>query len=232
MKRKITFVLPCYNEKENIIKLIQAISEEIVNNDYEILVVDDNSPDRTYEAIMDLNHPFVNAILRKENRGLANSIRCGIENSQGDIIVVMDSDFNHQPKYLPFMIDNIRYYDCVSGSRFLYGGRMESRWRHYMSWLFNIFTRIMTGGFITDSLYGYFAIRRNVLFSVDFDKVFWGYGDYGIRLFYYLQKKNIHVLQFPAINGRRLSGRGNTGFFKVFWQYFVAVIKLTLKERF
>ncbi len=90
----------------------------------------------------------------------------------------------------------------------------------------------MTGGMITDSLYGYFAIKRKELDAVNFDDVYYGYGDYCIRLFFYLQKRNVSVLQFPAINGKRLSGKGNSSFFKVFKLYFKAVIKLTLKERF
>ena len=231
-RKFISIVLPCYNERENIFQLILAIKAELEGYQYEILVVDDNSPDGTYQALFDSTIPNVVPILRTSDRGFAKSIRCGIEMSKGDIIVVMDSDFNHQPKYLRFMVDNMRYYECVSATRFQYGGAMNSRSRHYLSWSFNIFTRMMTGGMVTDSLYGFFAIKRKVLLSLDFNTIFWGYGDYCIRLLFYLQKRDISILQFPAINGERLGGKGNSNFLKVFRQYFIAVFSLALKERF
>ena len=227
----VSVVLPTYNEKGNVIPLIKEIHKNLEGYQHEIIVADDNSPDGTYEAVKSLNYDFVKPILRTENKGFANSIRCGIEHASGNVITVMDSDFNHQPEYLPFMIDNIQYYDCVTASRFLYGGAMDSRLRHYLSWIFNIFTRILTGGRITDSLYGYFAIKRDTLNTLDFDKVFWGYGDYCIRLFYFLQVNRKNVLQFPAINGKRIDGEGNSRFLNVLFQYTKAVLKLTLKER-
>ena len=227
----VSIVLPTYNERDNIVPLVQLIHECVKSHNHEIIVADDNSPDGTYQALVDLNKGYLKPILRTEDRGFAKSIRCGIENSNGDIIIVMDSDFNHQPKYLPFMIDAVQHYDCVSASRFVYGGQMNSRTRHYLSWIFNIFTRALTGGKVTDSLYGYFAINRDVIELVDYDKVFFGYGDYCIRLYFYLQKDNISMLQFPAVNGERVAGEGNSNFIKVFRQYFIAVLKLVLKER-
>lgn len=227
----ISVILPTYNEKGNVIPLIGEIHKSLDSYDHEIIVVDDNSPDGTYEEVQNLNLPFVRTILRVENSGLANSIRCGLENASGDIFVVMDSDFNHKPDYLPFMIDSLRYYGCVTASRFLYGGRMDSRSRHVLSWLFNIFVRVSTGGQITDNLYGYFAIKRVTIENINYDRVFWGYGDYYIRLLYFLQRQAVNILQFPAINGRRLSGAGQSNFIGVFWQYFKEVIKLAFKGR-
>jgi len=233
MTDKISVIIPTYNEKDNIVPLVLEIHKQLKNYDHEIVVVDDNSPDGTYKAVKAIDSaPYIKAILRTEDRGFAKSIRCGIENSVGDIVLVMDSDFNHQPMYLPFMVDSIRFYDCVSGSRFLYGGSMDNKSRHLMSWIFNIYVRIMTGGQVTDSLYGFFAIKRKAIQNVDFNDVFWGYGDYCIRLMYYLQVNKTEILQFPAVNGKRLAGDGNTRFFKVFRQYFVAVLKLTYKIKF
>lgn len=227
----VSVIVPCYNEKGNIVALIEAIHENLLFVKHQIVVVDDNSPDGTYEAVKNLNYDFVKPILRTENRGFANSIRCGLENADGNIFVVMDSDFNHQPKYLPFMVKNIEFYDCVSASRFMYGGSMDSRFRHYASWIFNIFIRIMTRKYITDSLYGYFAIKRETIESIEYDKVFWGYGDYCIRLMYYLQENKANILQFPAVNGVRLAGEGNSRFVKVLCQYTMATFKLVFSKQ-
>jgi len=228
---KISVILPSYNEKDNVIPLIGEIHHALADRDHEVLVVDDNSPDGTYAAVLALEDPHARAILRTENRGFANSIRTGLEQASGDIFVIMDSDFNHRPEYLPFMIDALEHYDVVSGSRFVYGGKMDSRARHLLSWSFNIFTRVMTGGQVTDSLYGLLAIKRTVMERVNYDDVFWGYGDYCIRLMYYLQRQEVRILQFPAVNGQRLAGNGNSRFVKVFWQYFREVVALTVRER-
>lgn len=231
LSEKISVIVPTYNEKGNIMPLIDSIHNELADYDHEILVVDDNSPDRTYQAVLELNYPYVKTILRIENPGLANSIRCGLEDAEGTIFIIMDSDFNHQPKYLPFMIQSLSHYDCISASRFLYGGKMDTRLRHILSWSFNIFVRLMTRGKITDSLYGFLAIKKNAIEKCNYDNIFWGYGDYCIRLMYYLQKHNVNILQIPAVNGKRKAGKSNSRFFKVFWQYFKETIKLTYRVR-
>lgn len=227
----VSVILPTYNEKGNIVLLIDEIHSNLASYAHEIIVVDDNSPDGTFKEVKGLNLPFVRPILRTENRGLANSIRCGLENAHADILVVMDSDFNHKPEYLPFMVDSLKYYDCVTATRFLYGGSMDSRIRHILSWLFNIFVRLVTVGQINDNLYGYFAIKKETIAKIDYDTVFRGYGDYYIRLLYFLQKDRVSILQFPAINGRRLSGVGQRDFLGLFWRYFRETIRLAFQGR-
>jgi dolichol-phosphate mannosyltransferase len=222
----VSVILPCYNEKENILVLCKAINTELNEYTHELLVVDDNSPDGTFDMVSNSSLSYIKAFQRKKNPSLAESIRHGIEKSNGSIIVVMDSDFNHRPEYLPVLIENIKYYDCVSVSRFVYGGSMGSKFRHISSWIFNIFTRVLTRTFITDSLFGYFAIKREELVKIDFDKVFWGYGDYCIRLMYYLQKNNTSVLQIPGVLGERLGGKGNTRLIKTLLIYTNEVLKL------
>ena len=226
----ISVILPCFNESGNIILLIEAIHTELNAFPHEIIVIDDNSPDGTYNLVCAKNFEFVKAIQRTADPSLAKSIRTGIEHATGNVIIVMDSDFNHQPKYLEQMVVNLKYYDCVSASRFVYGGNMESRLRHILSWVFNIFVRIVTRKYVTDSLYGYYAIKRSVLEKLDYNKIFWGYGDYCIRLMYYLQLQEVTILQFPAENGKRPSGEGNSRFFKVLIQYTIATLKMCFNK--
>jgi dolichol-phosphate mannosyltransferase len=226
----VSVVLPCFNEREGITILIEAIHNELYFIPHEIIVVDDNSPDGTYKFVQGKNYPYVRSFLRTSDYGLAKSIRKGLEEAQGNILVVMDSDFNHQPRYLPFMIRNLEFFDCVSASRFLYGGKMFPRWRHLSSWIFNVWVRILTQKFITDSLYGYFAIKREILKKLDFDKIFWGYGDYCIRLMYYLQSIGVSILQFPAENGERLTGTGKSRFVRVLLQYIKTTLQLVWSQ--
>ncbi len=226
----VSVILPCYNEKGNILPLIDAVHQELHFVPHEIIVVDDNSPDGTYMRVQQKNFPFVKAVLRTSDPSLAKSIRMGIEKAKGDILVVMDSDFNHQPSYLPMMIKNMEFYDCVSASRFVYGGKMDKRWKHLCSLLFNIWIRLLTRKNLTDSLYGYFSIRRDILEKLDYNKIFRGYGDYCMRLMFYLQQQKAKILQFPAENGKRFSGTGNKNLIKVFFQYIYATIKLALTD--
>lgn len=229
----VSVVLPTFNERGNVVPLVGAIRAALAGVAHEVLVVDDDSPDGTADAVRAAypDDPAVRVIVRTTDKGFAKSIRAGIEHARGDAVVVMDSDFNHQPAYLPFMVDSLRYYDCVLGSRFLYGGRMFPRARHLLSWLFNVFVRCATGGQITDNLYGYFAIRTEVLRRCDFDAIFDGYGEYCIRLLHALQRGGVNILQFPAVNGERLKGAGNSRFLKTFWTYFKATVRLALGGR-
>ena len=129
------------------------------------------------------------------------------------------------------MVKNLEFYNVVAGSRYVYGGGMDSWWRHNLSWVFNLFVRFGTGKYMTDTLYGFFAIHRSVMEKMDYDKIFWGYGDYCIRLMYYLQQKKYTILQIPVINGRRLRGVSNSRFLKVFGQYTWETFKLVVRER-
>lgn len=222
----VSVILPCYNESESILSLVDAIHQQLLYRNHEIIVIDDNSPDGTYNLVKNAQRPYIRALLRTKDPSLGKSIRHGIENALGAAIIVMDSDGNHKPESLPVLLDNLKYYDCVSASRFVYGGSMGNRFRHICSWLFNIFTRILTRTFVTDSLFGYYAIRRDVLNKLDFDKIFWGFGDYCIRFMYYLQKNNITILQIPGVLGQRMGGQGNTRMIKTLFQYAIEVMRL------
>ena len=222
----VSVILPCYNESGNIIPLIEAIHVELGFCKHQVVVVDDNSPDGTYNLVFEKKFDYVKSILRTSDPSLAKSIRRGLEEADGDMLVVMDSDFNHQPSYIPQMVKGLEYYDCVSASRFLYGGKMNNRFRHMASWVFNVFVRVLTGKSITDSLYGFFAIHRRVVNKLDFDKIFWGYGDYCIRLMYDLQEQQSTILQIPAVNGDRYAGTGNSNFFKTLFQYTIETFRL------
>ena len=228
----ISIIVPTYNEINNIIPLVNAIHIELKGYKHEIIVVDDNSPDGTFNKIKSLRLPYVKLILRKKDRSLGKCIGSGIKSSEGKFLVVMDSDFNHKPYYLPRMIDNLVYYDCVLGSRFVYGGGMSSYFRDLFSWMFNIFLRIILRGSITDNLSGFFAIKRDLVDLLDYEKIFYGYGDYYFRLLFYLQKENVKILQIPVIYGKRLSGSGNSlfGLANALCKYLFEALKLTFKK--
>ena len=122
----ITIVLPTYNERENIVKLILELQEVFneIDAKHQILVIDDSSIDGTAKVVIDKfkNDQNVKLILRKSDKGLAVSIRQGIEQALGDIVLVMDTDFNHKPKDAVLLFQVARFVDLSIGSRFIFGG--------------------------------------------------------------------------------------------------------------
>jgi hypothetical protein len=111
-------------------------------------------------------HATVRLVVRTQDKGLANSIRDGLILAQGRTLVVMDTDFNHDPAMIPQMVDLLRYYDLVIGSRFVMRGGMEDRLRYHFSQLYNVFIRALFQTQIQDNLSGYFAIRRERLYAL------------------------------------------------------------------
>jgi dolichol-phosphate mannosyltransferase len=169
--------------------------------DFEVVVVDDNSPDGTAEAVRQnfAANPRVKLFVRTEGRGLATAIRYGVEHSTGEILVFMDTDFNHDPTILPQMVKFLEYYDIIIGSRFVMAGGMEDKFRQFSSRIYNYAIRLLFGTPVHDNLSGFFSIYRDKLLSMDLDQIYYGYGDYFIRLL--------------MVGNNRLQNAGSAGFF-------------------
>ena len=228
---RVSVVLPTYNESGNIGRLIAALREAGQSlRELELLVVDDDSPDKTADVARGAG-AGVRVIDRTDERGLATAVRRGIENAKGDVVVVMDTDFNHQPEMIPQMVDFLRYYDLVTGSRFTVGGGMEERGRYRLSFLFNLFCRMLLRTKLQDHLSGFFAVRREAILALDLDDVFGGYGDYFIRLLVEFLARGSTVLEVPVYYHARSHGESKTQFLRTFGRYTRAVVRLALRPR-
>jgi len=228
---KTTVVLPTYNESGNIVRLVDQLLA-LPAEGLEVLVVDDNSPDGTAGLVREKfsADPRVRLIVRETDRGLAKSVRCGLEAARGESLVVMDTDFNHDPALVPMMADLLRHADLVVGSRFVNGGGMEDEFRYYCSWGYNLLIRFALGTRIQDNLSGFFAIRRSMLQQVDFDKVFFGYGDYFFRLLFDATSKGGTLLEVPVFYVKRTEGVSKTNFVSVLWKYSKALGRFVSEE--
>lgn len=219
----VSVVLPTFNEKENIVLLVEELRERFRSalHSYEIIVVDDRSPDGTAAAVSAAFGDDANVLLivRPERPGLAFSIREGIERSTGSVIVVMDTDFNHKPSDAVVLFEIARQVDLVIGSRFIFGGGMPSFLRYCLSYLYNIFLRLLLGTRIDENLSGFFAIKRECMFSLEFDKIFWGYGDYFFRLLLQSQRAHFRHVELPVSYGTRVAGDSKTQLLRVFTRY-------------
>lgn len=230
----VSIVLPTYNESGNIVELLRRILEAVEALERcEVIVVDDSSPDGTADIVRREfeNDPRVRLHVRAGERGLATAIRKGIELSSGKALIVMDSDFNHDPKYIPQFLNLIQYYEVIVGSRFLYGGGMYSRWRYYSSLLYNIFIRLVLGIPVNDKLSGFFAVRRETLRRLEFDRIFYGYGDYFIRFLMVIVDLKLSILEIPVYYDNRPAGESKTMFLKEFARYTISVLRIRFSKK-
>jgi dolichol-phosphate mannosyltransferase len=232
----VSVVLPTYNEREGIAELVAEVLAVArrAGLEPEVLVVDDASPDGTaahVEAAFRAD-PAVRVLVRRGERGLAGAIHRGIREARGDVVVVMDSDGNHDPALLPLMVRCVDDFDVVIGSRYVLGGGMlTSRFRYWGSYAFNVLVRAVLGLNIHDSLSGYLAFRPGLLRPLDPDAVFYGYGDYAIRLLHQVVRRGGRVLEIPTVYRFRKGGESKTRFLAYFWTYLASVLRLRLIGR-
>ena len=227
---KVSVILPTYNESKNIIPLIEDIEDYLghAEIDHELVVVDDNSPDGTAQLVRDrMEHdPNIVLLVRTQERGLATAIKHGILNSSGQVVAVMDTDFNHDPKMLPQMVMFLEYYDIIIGSRFTMGGGMENNTRYYFSFLYNIFVRIILRTQVQDNLSGFFSMRREKLLRMDLDRIFQGYGEWFIRLLFLAWREGYNMLEVPVFYILRRHGQSKSRFLRMLFNYSKTILSL------
>jgi len=225
---QVSVILPTYNEADNIVPLIHELKRHLAIP-HEILVVDDSSPDRTAQVAQEAfaNDPSVRVRVRHQDRGLATAIREGIECSQGQKLLVMLTDFNHDPALVGQLVDLSAGADMVIGSRFCPGGGMATRWRYYCSLIYSRwFVGPLLGTRVRDNLCGYYIIHRDKVMQLPLGKIFYGYGDYFFRLLWYLKKAGGSILEVPAFYRARPSGKSKSNLPGMLLRYTWEVVKL------
>ncbi len=228
-EKSVSIILPTYNESGNILTLVDAIKVAVPPDwQFEILVVDDNSPDGTYELVRKRAEldPSVRAILRTTDRGFAKSIREGIERAEAARVIVMDSDLTHDPAEIPRLLHVGQIYDIVSGSRFCAGGRMVDTTHYVISMLFNWTLRLLLRTQVQDNLGGYFTARRENILRLPANEIFYGYGEYYFRLLYFAQKAGYTIVEIPSSYLLRGTGTSKSNWLKMVWSYSLAAIRL------
>jgi len=223
----LSIILPTFNEEGHITDFIKEIKKNIpAGTNYEILVVDD-STDKTGETLStnfgsDSN---VRIFLRKK-RGLATAILYGIKSAKGERILLLDMDFNHDPKHISMILELGKYFDVVNGSRYIWGGGMENAENRWMgSKLFNKFVGVLLGMSTTDNTGGYIIFKKELLKNLNIEKIFTGYGEFCIRLIYGFKLIKASLIEFPVVYGKRRSGESKTHFSKYIFIYTWAAIK-------
>lgn len=229
-------IIPTYNEKENIEKIIRAVFA--LDKCFHILVIDDGSPDNTAGIVKDLaakefaDRLFI--IERKGKLGLGTAYIAGFKWALAhgyEYIFEMDADFSHDPKDLPrlYAACHDEGYDLAIGSRYVSGVNVVN-WpmgRVLMSYFASKYVRFITGFNVNDTTAGFKCYRRKVLETIELDKVrFKGYA-FQIEMKYTAYKIGFKIKEVPVIfvNRREGTSKMNSG---IFGEAFFGVMRLRL----
>jgi dolichol-phosphate mannosyltransferase len=169
---ELSIVVPTFNEKDNVEQLIAGIEQALPDVNWEIIFIDDDSPDGTADFVRGLaqSRPYVRCHQRIGRRGLSRAVIEGILSSSAPVIAVMDADLQHDETILPAMLGQLRdnHTDIVVGSRYCAGGSIGA-WdsqRAAMSRFATILSRAIVTPRLTDPMSGFFMIRRDTFHRI------------------------------------------------------------------
>ena len=236
-KADSVFIIPTYNEKENIENIIRYVFS--LEKEFHILIVEDNSPDGTADIVKRLIEEFPERLFieqRKGKLGLGTAYIHGFKwalQRGYDFIFEMDADFSHPPK------DLLRLYEACSkgadmavGSRYVDGKISVVNWpigRVIMSYYASWYVRLITGMRIGDATAGFACYKRQVLEQIKLDKIrFVGYA-FQIEMKYTVFKKGFKIVEVPIIFTDRVFGESKMSM-KIFKEAFFGVFSLKFRN--
>jgi dolichol-phosphate mannosyltransferase len=206
-------VVPTYNERENIARLVTSVLNQ--DSRLEILVVDDGSPDGTGPIVKQLmaTNPRVHILERPRKMGLGTAyltgFRWAIEHTY-DYVFEMDADFSHDPAHLPQFLAAIRDADLVLGSRYQRGKVTVVNWpigRLMLSYFANVYARWVTGLPLWDATGGFKCYRRAVLEAVPLDRVRSNGYAFQIEMSFRAWKRRFRIVEIPIVFVDRTEGQ-------------------------
>jgi dolichol-phosphate mannosyltransferase len=162
---KLSVISPTLNEAENVPRLVEQLERALGDIDFEILIVDDDSPDQTWSIAekISLTNPRVRTLRRMQNPGLSVAVIDGFSAARGDVVACIDADLQHDVSILPRMLDELlKGMDVVVGSRHIDGGS-TGKWnwlRRLQSWIATRTAQFLLGIKLKDPMSGYFLVWR------------------------------------------------------------------------
>lgn len=223
-------IIPTYNEALNIKFIINEIFKTCP--DINILIVDDNSPDGTAEIVHQMLDKRIYILKRTKKQGLASAYIEGFKKGidlEFNRFIQMDADFSHKPEYLPLMLENLKKYDFVIGSRNIKGGGVQnwSFFRNLISKAGSLYSKIILFCPINDLTGGFNGWRKEVLEGISLNNIIsLGYS-FQIELKYKAYKKGFKYIEFPIIFPDRKYGES-----KMSKDIFFEALKNVVKIRF
>jgi dolichol-phosphate mannosyltransferase len=235
---KILVIIPTYNESENILKIIpEVLNNSSAENEFNVLVIDDNSPDGTARLVESMNNPHVDLIKREKKMGLGTAYVTGFKyaiSKHYDMVFEMDADFSHDPKYLNNFVEQINLgYDLVIGSRYIRGISVVN-WplrRLMLSYFANKYTRMVTGLKIKDTTAGFACYKVSSLEKLNLDIIKSNGYSFQIEMKFLFFKKGFKIIEIPILFIDRREGESKMSRKVVYEAYFL-VWKLKFRSIF
>ena len=229
-------ITPTYNEKENIENIIRKVFS--LGKEFDMLIVEDNSPDGTADIVKRLMQEFPDRLFIKERKGklglgtaYLDGFRWGLEHGY-EYMIEMDADFSHNPDDLPRLYEacSSGKGDVVVGSRYVDGKISVVNWpmgRLMMSYYASVYVRTVTGMKVMDATAGFVCYSRKVLEKMKFDKVkFVGYA-FQIEMKYTATRLGFRIYEVPIVFTDRVLG---TSKMKIFKEAFFGVFNLRFRN--
>lgn len=232
--KSILIIIPTYNEKNNITFLLGKIYSLRMNLD--VLVIDDNSPDKTAQVVIKSQdrYPNLHLITRKRKMGLGSAYKEGFSyalKNRYDIIIQMDADLSHLPQYIPYMVDLLKDYDLAIGSRYIKAGGV-SGWplrRILLSRFANIFFKKILQLPVNDLTSGFKCIRSQALKNMDFNAISARGYAFQIEMVHKILLRGFKAIEYPIIFIGRTKERSKISF-GIIIEAFFRVTFLALKS--
>ncbi len=210
--QQILVIIPTYNEKENILEVLEGINQLGLSG-ISVLVVDDNSPDGTADVVRQYgtHTPNVTVLERTAKRGLGPAYLDGFRYAMDtgfDLVIMMDGDLSHDPNSIPDLIAATDEADLVVGSRYLKGVNVIN-WslsRLIISRIANVYTRLITGLPIQDCTSGFKCFRSSLLETIPLDKISATGYSFQIELHFQAWKRGCRLKEVPIIFYERNDG--------------------------
>lgn len=228
---KYLVCIPTYNESENILEIIDRL--KAISN-FHILVIDDNSPDKTGDLVQKENYPDVTLLRRNEKGGLGPAYIAGfswaVENGY-EYVIEMDADGSHHPEQLPLLIESLEGSDMAIGTRWIAGGIVEN-WpigRRAISRIGTFYAQKVLRLPYRDLTSGYRVISVEALKKVDFTKIeTLGYG-FQIEMALRIHEAGLSIVQVPITFTERTHGASKMSK-KIVAEAFIQTTKWGLKR--
>lgn len=229
MQNKVSIILSTYNEASVIEDTINKIFKNLEN--VEIILVDDNSPDGTYEIAKKIDNPNLKVFLRN-SRGLASAFLVGLINSSSDVVGWLDSNMANLAQRLPEMLNKLNENDIVILSRYVNGAKdLRSQKRVLSSRFINFICRIFLTYKIKDFTSGIFLMKRKVLLSAV--PIAIGHGEFFVEFIYKAHLAGHKIIELPYIHPPDEEGMSKTAssifrFCYLGFGYFIRIIQSLL----
>ena len=207
MSNNVSIILSTFNEKLSIKFTISELIKYLPG--CEIVVVDDNSPDGTFDILKKINYENLKIFSRKKTKGLASAFLLGLINTSGDIIGWLDSNMGDTAKKFPEMLQYLKEADIVILSRYVAEGKDErNKIRVIASYLLNKFSKLILRSKINDLSSGIFLMKREVLNDVV--PVAKGHGEFMMEFLYKAEKRGNKIIEIPYIQPIDIEGHSKS----------------------